>query len=148
MARSIADRVMLHLGQAALGRNQRGRTVKLGKITSANFHAKGPINRDTEIRLALQENAPAYHQVIAIVTPRIRAAMQQRGDDWSTKALADAQKGILGKWVEVTGWLLFNFTQTQAAMNTHLGNPRSSRASCWEIHPVTSIKVVGRPAAT
>jgi hypothetical protein len=122
-------------------------SVKFGKITSANFRSRRHLDRDTEIRLALQENAPPNHQVLAIVTPRIRAAMRKKGIDWSTKALADPQKGILGKWVETTGWLFFNFIEVRAAMNTHPGNPRSSRATCWEIHPVTSIKVVGRPAA-
>jgi hypothetical protein len=60
-----------------------------------------------------------------------------KGIDWSTKGLADTEKGILGKWIDVTGWLLFNFTQMRFVPNSHPGNPECDRASGWEIHPVT-----------
>jgi hypothetical protein len=83
--------------------------------------------------------------VIVEVTPRLRKQMKEKGVDWSTKALAHDTDGIKGKWVEVTGWLLFDFAHTDGAENTSPGKAGNWRVTCWEIHPVTSLKVLDGP---
>jgi len=70
--------------------------------------------------------------------------MKQQGVDWSTKTLADSSStsGIKGKWVEISGWLLFDIMHVGEAENTNPGNPKNWRATCWEIHPISSIRIV------
>jgi hypothetical protein len=51
----------------------------------------------------------------------------------------------LGRWVRVTGWLLFDAEHANAAENTAPGRARNWRASAWEIHPITAVEVVPRP---
>jgi hypothetical protein len=61
--------------------------------------------------------------------------------DWSTQALRDK---VLGRWVEVTGWMLFDVVHESEAENTAPGRPRNWRATAWEVHSVTAIEVVRR----
>ena len=63
--------------------------------------------------------------------------------DWSTRALRDR---LLGRWIKVRGWMLFDVEHQKASENTAPGRERNWRATAWEIHPVTSIEVVQRPA--
>jgi hypothetical protein len=115
-------------------------SVRLGGITTANFQSKDPNKRDTVIEIALSKNAPPVQRVVVFVTWRLREQMKAKGIDWSTKAL---QESLKGKWVEVTGWLLFNSMHIASAENTNPAQPHNWRATCWEIHPVTDIKVLG-----
>ena len=115
-----------------------------GNHETCNCGATDPDERDTHIPLALAEGAPGTQQVIVEVTPRLRMLMKDKGKDWRTPALSDQLKG---KWVEVTGWLLFDTAHITQAENTNPGNPDNWRATCWEIHPVTDINVLdGAPA--
>jgi hypothetical protein len=119
--------------------------VKMGAIETCNCRATEANQRDTHIYVTLSEGAEKDQSVIAEVTPRTRLLRQRAGhDDWTTEAL---RRDIQGKWVELTGWLLFDFEHVGEAENTNPGNPRNSRATCWEIHPVTSIKVLDGPPA-
>ena len=117
--------------------------VKVGGVESVNCHAKNPVDRDTHIELTLEPNDPdeAKH-VIVEVTPRWRAAMSKQGEDWSTTAL---RRQILGRWIEVTGWLLYDEEHEANAANTQRGNAKVWRATVWEVHPVTSLRVVQKP---
>jgi hypothetical protein len=59
--------------------------------------------------------------------------------DWSTQAL---RAQYVQRWVIVRGWLLFNFEAASTSLHTaDLGGPAATRATAWEIHPVTSIDV-------
>jgi hypothetical protein len=118
--------------------------AKVGGIETCNCRAKDPIDRDTHIEMGFDKKVPNTQKVIVEVTPRIRAQMKAKGEDWSTEALCKALKG---KWIELTGWLLFDAPHIGNAENTHPGGPKNWRATCWEIHPITSIKVVGEPPA-
>src|ERR1039458_10275020 len=80
--------------------------------------------------------------VIVEVTPRWRAMVKQRGADWTT---ATVRNEILGRWIEVSGWLLYDGQHEANARNTHVGNARIWRATACEVHPVESIKVVQPP---
>lgn len=111
--------------------------VKKGGIEDCNCKATKPIDCDTHIELALAEGAPTTQRVIVEVTPRLRAMM---GNGWTTEALADPSTGIKGKWIEVSGWLLFDVMHVNEAENTNPGGAHNWRATCWEIHPITNIK--------
>ncbi len=115
--------------------------VKPGGIETTNCGARDLPDRDTHISLVpdpMQHGLP----VIVEVTPRWRAMMAPKGVDWSTATL---RKTLLGRWVKVTGWLLFDSEHANAAENTAPGRPRNWRQTAWEIHPITSLEVVPRP---
>ena len=118
--------------------------VKVGGIESTNCHARAAEQRDTHIDLVLDPMAGSPSQrVIAEVTPRWRAIMAAQGLDWSTRALRDK---LLGRWIKVRGWMLFDMEHQNESENTAPGRERTWRAPAWEIHPITSIEVVQRPA--
>ena len=60
-----------------------------------------------------------------------------------TRALRDR---LLGRWIKVRGAMLFDVEHQNASENTAPGRERNWRATAWEIHPITSIEVVQRPA--
>lgn len=123
--------------------------VKAGGKETCNCRATDPIDRDTHIELALSPDAPRNQRVIVEVTPRIRKRMKEKPQspaDWQTLTLqSHGPQGVKGKWVEVTGWLFFDAEHTDAAENSSPGNPGNWRATCWEVHPVTDIQVLGGP---
>jgi hypothetical protein len=113
-----------------------------GKGETCNCGAKNPIDMDTHIELGLAKDVPGIQRVIVEVTPRVRLQMKDAGEDWST---AELNQKIKGKWVEVTGWLLFDTMHVDGAENTNPGGDKNWRATCWEIHPVTGIKILDGP---
>ena len=118
--------------------------VKVGGIESTNCHARTAEQRDTHIELVLDPMAASPSQrVIVEVTPRWRAIMAAQGADWSTRALRDR---LLGRWVKVRGWMLFDAEHQTQSENTAPGRERNWRATAWEVHPITSIEVVPKPA--
>jgi hypothetical protein len=118
--------------------------VKVGGIESTNCRAHAAEQRDTHIELVLDPMAGSPTQrVIVEVTPRWRAIMAAQGADWSTRALRDR---LLGRWIKVRGWMLFDAEHQNESENTAPGRERNWRATAWEIHPITSIEVVQRPA--
>jgi hypothetical protein len=118
--------------------------VKVGGIESTNCHARSANERDTHIELVLDPMVGSPTQrVIVEVTPRWRAIMAAQEVDWSTRALRDR---LLGRWIKVRGWMLFDVEHQNASENTAPGRERNWRATAWEIHPITSIEVVQRPA--
>ncbi len=117
--------------------------VKVGGIETCNCKARDPEHRDTHIELVINPmNYTNTQKVIVEVTPRMRKLLSAKGEDWSTRTLRDH---ILGRWVKVRGWMLFDFEHERQAENTNPGNERNWRATSWEIHPLTSMEVVNRP---
>jgi hypothetical protein len=123
--------------------------VKFGGKETCNCGAAATIDKDTHIELALDKDAPPTQRVIVEVTPRLRLLMKDTAD-WSTETLQkETGPGIKGKWVKVTGWLMFDDIHSDEAENTNPGNPKNWRATCWELHPVTKIEVLpGAPPGT
>ncbi len=118
--------------------------VKVGGIESVNCHARSASERDTHIELVLDPMAGSpTERVIVEVTPRWRAIMAAQGVDWSTRALRDK---LLGRWIKVRGWMLFDAEHQNESENTAPGRQRNWRATAWEVHPITSIEIVTRPA--
>jgi hypothetical protein len=119
--------------------------VKVGGVETVNCHARDPQYRDTHIELVLDPmHSGEVQRVIVEVTPRWRAMMAAKGVDWSTRGLRDR---FLGRWIKVTGWMLFDVEHKSEAENTAPGRVRNWRATAWEVHPVTAIEVVSRPSA-
>jgi hypothetical protein len=117
--------------------------VYVGGVETANFHARDARYRDTHIVIAASPEASAEpHTMIVEVTPRWRAKMARRGIDWSTQTLKNT---LCHHWVRVTGWLLFDFAHADRSQNTAT-RPGVWRATAWEIHPITSIELLDRPA--
>jgi len=118
------------------------RDVKPGGFETSNCLAKAREYRDTHIELVADPANASALPVIVEVTPRWRAMMAARGVDWSTATL---RRQLLGRWVRVTGWLMFDAEHANAAMNTAPGHPHDWRATAWEVHPITDLLVVARP---
>jgi len=117
--------------------------VKPGGGETCNCGKTDPAHTDAHIELVLHSGDTAGRQsVVAEVTPRMRAIMGTSGTDWSTKTL---RKQILGKWVKVQGWMMFDSQHANAAENTNPGGASNWRATAWEIHPITDIKIVPAP---
>jgi hypothetical protein len=111
-----------------------------GNKETCNCGATAADQRDTHIELALAEGAPPTQRVIVEVSPRIRKLKGTTG--WTTPALKEQWKG---KWVEVTGWLMFDTMHVDGAENTNPGGDMNWRATCWELHPLTGIKALDSP---
>lgn len=114
--------------------------VKMGGVETCNCKAKDEAYRDTHIELTPDENhtGPEYRLIVE-VTPRVRALMGVQGTDWST----DELKQLLpGHHVTVSGWLFYDEEHKSQAFATKPHGEHNWRASCWEVHPVTEIKVL------
>jgi hypothetical protein len=117
-------------------------TVKSASQESCNCYADYADERDTHIEMVLDKKDQSAGQIVIIeVTPRMRAIMAKKGIDWSTKAL---KKKFLGKKVTASGWLFFDHEHvnesTDSDPNDVFGR-KNWRATCWELHPVTSIEL-------
>ena len=113
--------------------------VKPGGQESVNCHAKGVDLRDTHIEVVVYDGPQQKHPIIVEVTPRWREAMKAVGVDWSTATL---KKTLTGHVVEFTGWPFYDGEHANASDDTHPGGRHNWRATPWELHPVTSIRVI------
>ncbi len=98
-----------------------------------------PCRRDIHITLGKYKDAPKTEQVILEVTPNLYDWAKTQGLDWSETAL---QKQLAGHWCEFEGWLFFDLGHQKEAENTAPGRAENWRGTAWEIHPITSIKVL------
>src|SRR5580700_1849673 len=104
--------------------------VKIGGIESTNCHARAAEQRDTHIELVLDPMVGSPTQrLIVEVTPRWRAIMTAQGMDWSSRALRDR---LLGRWIKIRGWMLFDVQHQAESENTAPGRERNWRATAWE----------------
>ena len=95
--------------------------------------------KDAHIELVVQPtNTAKRKRVIVEITPRWRSFLATQGEDWSTTVLANR---LENKWVRFTGWLFFDGEHDDESENTTPGRPENWRATAWEIHPVTSLKL-------
>jgi hypothetical protein len=110
-----------------------------GSPASSNCHSGAAADHDTILELAPTAGArDTAHLVFAVITPQWRAVAAAHRTDWSTVAL---RAQYLQHWVNVRGWLLYNFEAASVALNTaSMAGPNITRATAWEIHPVTEIE--------
>jgi len=111
--------------------------VRDGSVESSNCYSF--FRRDTHIEVALRVDAAPRERVELEVTPRIRQWAKRQGWDWSTGAL---ERELVGHWCRFEGWLLYDINHDDQSENTRPGSSRNWRATAWELHPVTSIKVI------
>jgi len=112
---------------------------------SCNCFKTDDAHSDTHIDLVVYETTAfdfATH-VIVEVTPRMKFLAKKRGLNWSTASLA---RQFSHKWVTVEGWLMWDGEHRNEAKNTHPLDPvhRNWRATCWEVHPVTDIRLTNK----
>jgi len=113
--------------------------VKKGSKETVNCGDTDLVYRDTHIDVVENPNdTRKIVRMIVEVTPRWRAFMAQQGEDWSTPTL---KQRLLNHWVRFTGWLFWDIEHVDEAENTTPGRAANWRATAWEIHPVTEIKV-------
>ena len=114
--------------------------LKMGGVETCNCKTKDEAYRDTHIELTPDdEHTSAEYRVIVEVTPRIRAIMALKGVDWSTATL---KATLPGHKIKVSGWLFYDAEHKSQAFATYPDGEHNWRASCWEIHPITYIKVI------
>ena len=118
--------------------------VKEGGEETVNCGDTDVRYRDTHIEVVLDTaDTRATVRLIVEVTPRWRAFMTDtHGGDWSTAAL---QSALTGRWVRFTGWLFWDFSHADEAELTDPGGTHNWRATVWEVHPVTGIRVCPGP---
>ena len=98
-----------------------------------------PCRRDIHILIASRPGAPKNEQVVLEVTPNLREWAAVEKIDWSEQTL---QAQLVGHWCEFEGWMYFDVGHAGESENTAPHNPNNWRATGWEIHPVTRIKVI------
>jgi hypothetical protein len=119
-------------------------TVKDGGPETVNCEAKKEPYIDVHIEANAEGPGYAGKPMILEVTPRWIDAMKKAGTDWSMKTL---KQQLEGKWVEFTGWMMLDEEHLDAADNSTQAvsaptkKPLIWRHTCWELHPVTAIKV-------
>ncbi|HTY40440.1 MAG TPA: hypothetical protein VMH79_01070 [Thermoanaerobaculia bacterium] len=111
-----------------------------GGMTSANCHSADPADHDTILDLSPGAGvSDASHRLIAVITPQWRRLMASNRIDWSTRAI---RAKFVQQYVTIRGWLLWNFEAAPIAVNTApLAGASITRATAWEIHPVTGIEL-------
>ncbi len=113
--------------------------VKPGGKETVNCGEPDKKFKDAHIELVVQPtNTAKTKRVIVEITPRWRAFRATQGEDWSTPTL---QTRLKNKWVRFTGWLFFDGEHDDESENTTPGRADNWRATAWEIHPVTSMRV-------
>lgn len=116
-------------------------SVKPGGVETVNCHARSLHGRDTHIDLTVspRDAADETRHVIVEVTPHWRTAMAAKGVNWETDAL---EQTISGRCVAVTGWMLFDAEHRNESANTAKPGREVWRATAWEVHPITGIRVL------
>ena len=91
--------------------------------------------RDIHILISTRKGTARNEQMVLEVTPRFQESMT----DWSKDKLNSM---LVGHWCEFEGWLYFDAGHVDQAENTAPHNATNWRATAWELHPVTNIRVV------
>ncbi len=117
--------------------------VKAGGKETCNCTTAVDRYKDIHIELVADYNhAGENDRVVVEVTPRLkRQIFNQLGiASITTRNLKNA---IEGRTIRVKGWLFFDEEHTENAYNTNPDNVENNwRATCWELHPVTSIEII------
>ena len=95
--------------------------------------------RDIHVLVAMQKGAQKKEQVVLEVTPNLQDWATKQANDWSEQTLRNQ---LIGHWCEFDGWLYFDEGHAEESENTSRNKPKNWRATAWEIHPVTAIRVI------
>ena len=107
---------------------------------TCNCGFKEPTFHDYHINLVVDptEYGDKTQHLIVEITPRLREIMKAQGVDWNL----DTLKKIRHKRITVEGWLFYDWEHGDKAYLRTGDTTKSWRATCWEIHPVTSLKLL------
>ena len=111
--------------------------VATAGIESANCYSIW--SRDTHVHVALRREAPPREQVVLEISPRMQEWAFGQGWDWSEATL---RRELLGHWCYFEGWLFFDTEHAAESENTAAKGPSNWRATAWEIHPVTYLRII------
>ncbi len=113
--------------------------VKKGSQETVNCGDTDSAYIDTHIDVVQHptDSAKRTHLIVE-VTPRWREFVSHQGTDWTTRTV---KQTLEGHWVRFTGWLFWDFEHAHNAENTNPGVSSNWRATAWEVHPVTQIKI-------
>lgn len=98
-----------------------------------------PCRRDIHILIATHKEATKTEQMVLEVTPNLNDWATAQGIDWSEQTL---QKELVGHWCEFEGWLYFDVGHAEESENTSPRRSGNWRATGWEIHPITKIRLI------
>ena len=123
--------------------------VKPGGIETCNCKLNDARFKDTHIEITPNSTDTAPNKrFIVEVTPRIREKLAGQGTTWTT---AELKNSILHHKVQIQGWLFYDFSHEDDSftydphdtVDTGQNHDvKNWRATCWEIHPVTDIKII------
>ena len=116
-----------------------GQVIDVAYARPEATNCYSPCRRDIHIVLAQVDKAAQSEQLIVEVTPNLREWAETHGIDWSEIAL---RSQLMGHWCEFEGWLYFDEGHEKESENAAPHNPGNWRATAWEIHPVTKIRVI------
>lgn len=105
-----------------------------GGSETCNCHSKIKDDLDIHIEIALHPTDKGNQSMIV----EINRFTKKDHLDYTTSNL----KKLIGKKVEVDGWMFFDEEHKQNAVNTNPKGTNLWRATCWELHPCMLIKEV------
>jgi hypothetical protein len=105
--------------------------------------------RDIHINIVTgpQEVGNQTKYVVVEFTPRWEKTFGLDDSDYQ-KMLGGVKSQIELKWVTFRGWMLYDYIHADASESVHPGKPGNWRATPWEVHPVTSFKILSGPPAS
>ncbi|HEY3783194.1 MAG TPA: hypothetical protein VGL56_19110 [Fimbriimonadaceae bacterium] len=116
--------------------------VKPGGAETCNCQTPDQQWWDTHIYLSPEKGTTDLMKCFIVeVTPRFRLAGNSGLVGQTTQDLKTALKP--GTEVEVTGWQFYDAEHKGSAATLNNSKAGDWRATCWEIHPVTDIEIVG-----
>ena len=111
----------------------------MGGAETCNCNSKTREFRDTHIVITPDDSQTGIsNQVVLEITPRMRAIMATKGIDWSQEAL----KKLRGKYIEVEGWLFYDYNHGDKSEKVKKKTKGVTRATAWEIHPITRLLLI------
>ena len=117
--------------------------TKNGGSETCNCHTKNTKWYDTHIVLSNDpKDKDASHGIVVEVTPRLRGVVaKQFGVTWDECTTNFIKSKILGHEVIISGYL---FCDEEHKTNSVADGGKGNlwRGTCFEIHPVTSIKII------
>ena len=120
-----------------------GEVIDVAYARAEATNCYSPCRRDLHILVANRKGAEKNEHVVLEVTPKLQPIYETGGArqaiDCSEQNL---QSQLIGHWCEFEGWLYFDVGHADQAENTTAHNPTNWRATAWELHPVTKIRVI------
>jgi hypothetical protein len=113
-----------------------GDVIDVGYARPEATNCWNPCRRDIHILLANHAGAAKNEHVVLEVTPNLQPIFE------SGLSEDNLRTQLVGHWCEFEGWLYFDVGHADNSENTATHNPTNWRATAWEIHPVTRIRVV------